>query len=130
MGAFVSVGSGVDAVRVQYRDEKLVPAVPGTTLPLQYQPAGHKRPLAQTGVVETGVGVFVGSGLAQVVLYTTSPVQHRLELVGICPTPAHVVPVVGVGGLGVGVFVGVGQTLQIPPDVVGVQPQEQCSWTL
>ena len=87
--------------------------------------------------VGMGVGVFVGSGVVQVVLYTTSPVQHRLELVGICPTPAHVVPVVGVGGLGVdvgglgvGVFVGVGHVLQIPPDVVGVQPQEQCSWTL
>ena len=69
----------------------------------------------------------MGSGVAQVVLYTTSPAQHRLELVGVCPTPAHVVPVVGVGGLGVGAFVGVGHVLQIPPEVVGVQPQLQCS---
>ena len=35
---------------------------------------------------------------------------------------------VEVGGLGVGVDVG--QTLHVPPEVVGVQPQEQCSWTL
>ena len=69
--------------------------------------------------VGMGVGVFVGSGVAQVVLYTTSPVQHRLELVGICPTPAHVVANVGVGGLGVdvgglgvGVLVGVGMGVE------------------
>jgi hypothetical protein len=55
--------------------------------------------------VFVGIAVFVGRGLVHVCPVTISPLQHRLELVGICPTPAHVVLTVDVGGTLVGVDV-------------------------